>query len=453
MARLAWFTPLPPIRSGIAQYNLELLPALSSSHQIDLFVDGPPDQFVRPACGARVFSAHDFVWRHQQQPYELVVYQLGNAPCHDYMWAYLVRYPGFVVLHDGQFHHARARWLLQQKREDDYRSEFWFNHPDANVDLAELAVAGLLGSLTYLWPMRRIVVESARLVAVHNQWLADEIHEGHPSVPVRVIGMGVPAPNVRPGGGDSIRRRHGIPIGAVVFAAFGKVTPEKRISEAIRAMAAMAEAVPNVHLLLAGESVDHYNPLDEATRLGVQGRVTVAGFVPEAEIPDYLAAADVCLCLRWPSAREASASWLRCIAAGRPTITTDLVHTADMPSLDPRTWTASAPAPVCVSIDIVDEDHSLRLAMRRLATDAGLRTVLAASARRLWAERFSLEHMVSEYRDAIESALTASPPDPLMRAHLPKHLLGDGTERAARLVREMGLSGRLDWRLPFHAQA
>ena len=40
------------------------------------------------------------------------------------------------------------------------------------------------------------------------------------------------------------------------------------------------------------------------------------------------AAADICACLRWPTNRETSASWLRCLAAGRPTIVTDLAHLA-----------------------------------------------------------------------------------------------------------------------------
>ena len=93
------------------------------------------------------------------------------------------------------------------------------------------------------------------------------------------------------------------------------------------------------------------------------------------------------------------------LAAGRATVIIDLAHLADVPSLDPRTWTVDWPGsafgirdpearrdaelrlgrgsplkpnraripipdPVCVAIDILDEDHSLRLAMRRLATDA-----------------------------------------------------------------------------------
>src|SRR5436190_20372841 len=112
MPRLAWFGPLPPVRSGIATYSGELLPLLAAEHEIDLFVDGPPSAFESPHERLELFDAHDFIWKHRARPYDLIVYQLGNATCHDYMWAYLVRYPGIVVLHDGQLHHARGRMLL-----------------------------------------------------------------------------------------------------------------------------------------------------------------------------------------------------------------------------------------------------------------------------------------------------------------------------------------------------
>ncbi|MSO62577.1 MAG: glycosyltransferase [Acidobacteria bacterium] len=430
--------------SGIAQYSQEVLPALASSYAIDTFVEGPAGRFAQAAADVAVFSAHDFIWKHAREPYDLIVYQLGNAPCHDYMWAYLVRYPGLVVLHDGQLHHARARWLLQQKRDDDYRSEFRFNHPDANVDLAEMGVTGLLGSLTYLWPMLRIVVESARFIVAHNQWLADQIREVHADARIEVVEMGVPAPVVHADASERIRTRHGIPADAVLFTAFGKVTPEKRISEAIRGLASVAGSVPKVHLLLAGEAVDYYDPDEEASRLGISHLVTVAGFVPEEEIGDYLAASDVCLCMRWPSARETSASWLRCLASGRPTITTDLVHTVDIPALDPRTWTTRQPSePVSVSIDILDEDHSLKLAMRRLATDHRLRAALGRSAHDLWERRFRIENMVSRYRDVIDAACAARPPDAAARAHLPAHLAADGTGHARLLLRQVGLAKKL----------
>ena len=201
MPRIAWFTPLPPVRSGIAQYNWELLPFLAHSHQIDLFVDGRPDEFRAPDGQMRVFSGYDFIWRHREHTYDLMVYQLGNASCHDYMWAYLARYPGLVVLHDGQLHHARGRMLLQQwqPRQDDYRHEFWFNHPDAKKDVAELGAVGLLGSLTYLWPMLRVVVDGSRHLLVHNDMARREIRDAHPDAAVNVVEMGVPAPAPRSG--------------------------------------------------------------------------------------------------------------------------------------------------------------------------------------------------------------------------------------------------------------
>ena len=127
MKRLAWFTPLPPERSGIATYSSEILGLLTDVYDVDIIVDSLPLQHN----DERHISAYDFSWRQIKDPYDLIVYQLGNARCHDYIWPYMFRYPGLVVLHDGQLHQARARLLLQQKRYEDYRAEFESNHPDA----------------------------------------------------------------------------------------------------------------------------------------------------------------------------------------------------------------------------------------------------------------------------------------------------------------------------------
>src|SRR5712692_8955617 len=135
--RLAWFSPLPPVRSGIAAVNANLLPRLDDGLAIDRFVDGnakaaktaEPDFSLRALRSPNIFDAHDFVWMRRRAPYDLAVYQLGNASCHDYIWAYLARYPGLVVLHDPRLHHARARHLLRRGRPDDYRSEFRYDHP------------------------------------------------------------------------------------------------------------------------------------------------------------------------------------------------------------------------------------------------------------------------------------------------------------------------------------
>jgi len=452
--RLAWFTPLPPVRSGISQYSAELLPELAGSYDIDIFIDGQPRDVECPAPGLTVRSAHDFVWRHMLRPYDLVVYQLGNAVYHDYMWAYFARYPGLVVLHDGQLHQARGRRLRDRQRYDDYQDEFAYNHPGVDNAVIDLAIRGRLGDLAHFWPMRRVAIESARLVAVHNAFLAEEIRNEIPGAAVEVVDMGVPAPTPSPDAGSRIRARHGIPAGAVVFLALGAVTPEKRIAQVVRQLAAVSQHAPQVFLLLAGQSAGHYDAAADLREAGVADRAVIAGFIEHDEIADYLEAADVCLCLRWPTSRENSAAWLRCLAAGRPTVVTDLAHMTDISSYDPRSWTALyTPAatrdadgwplpqePSCVSVDLMDEEHSLHLAMQRLATDARLRSRLSRRAHELWQERFTLDGMAARYRALIEQAIAAPMPGAAALAGLPAHFRTDGTEGASARLREAGLT-------------
>jgi glycosyltransferase involved in cell wall biosynthesis len=229
------------------------------------------------------------------------------------------------------------------------------------------------------------------------------------------------------------------------------MTPEKRIPEAIRALAECVDTVPDARLLLIGQSVTHYDPAADARAAGVEDRVTITGFVPHEEVAEYLAAVDVCLCLRWPTSRETSAAWLRCLGAGRATVVTDLAHGVDIPTLDPRTWTVlyaqrdigdglEPPAPVepvAVSVDGLDEEHSILLAMRRLGSDERLRRTLGMRARRLWLERFSLDRMIGSYRSAIAEALTT--PERPARGPLPAHFSADGTSHAVRTLRALGV--------------
>ena len=73
--------------------------------------------------------------------------------------------------------HARARRLLNDRRFDDYRREFAYDHPDTRPDVAEYAVEGLGGSIYYFWSMLRVVTGTARTIAVHNERVADELGE------------------------------------------------------------------------------------------------------------------------------------------------------------------------------------------------------------------------------------------------------------------------------------
>jgi glycosyltransferase involved in cell wall biosynthesis len=396
-------------------------------------------------------TARDFVWKQRRAPYDLAVYQLGNAAWHDYMWAHVFRYPGLVVLHDAQLHQARAlaltrRWL---PRRDDYLEEFRANHPYAPTEIVNLVIAGLGGSLYQLWPMIRLVVECARLTVVHNPLLKEELHRRHPAARLDHVPMGVRDPLEEPIAESalrSIRGCYGIPPDATIVAAYGGVTPEKRIDVLLRAVGSIADRHPQLHVMLVGPTSDYYDVRGEAQRWGIAERVHVTGYVRDEELPAYLSAADFCACLRWPTNGETSASWLRCLAAGRATIITDLEYLGDVPTLDPRGWRLldiaaldASRVPVAVSIELIDELHSLELALDRLASDASLRASLGTAGRDWWQRHHQLTAMAAAYDRVLQAAAAAAPPT----CTLPRHLIDEGWGRGRSIGEEMSIGHRL----------
>src|SRR5438552_8151961 len=352
--RLAWFSPWPPEHSGVARRSHELTHLLAArGHAIDVLTAAPPTKAMRsdddpPDPGAlRVQSPHDFVWRHARRQYDLVVYQLGNSRLHDFIWPYLFRWPGLVVLHDARLHHARARLLLTSRRTEDYRAEFTANHPDISPDLAELAVAGYGGTYYYDWPATRIVLDSARCVATHSRGaqriLIDEGAGG--AIEYVALGEGPRSFDV-----DTARTRfraaHRIPEDAVVFGVFGALNPTKRVSEIIRAFVTVHSRQPGARFLLAGHADPLLDLRGQIASFNLQSAVHMIEHLDDKEFDAAIASADVSINLRWPTALETSGPWLRSLALRRATIVTDLDHQSHLPLLDPRTWHLHAPAAV-----------------------------------------------------------------------------------------------------------
>jgi glycosyltransferase involved in cell wall biosynthesis len=463
--RLAWFSPMPPVPSGIAACSAELVRALGTRHAIDVYVHSGARVSTTGADGPNIHSAHDFVWRNRRQPYDLTVFQIGNSSHHDYIWPYLFRYPGLTVLHDAHVHHARAAALLRTKRPSDFRAEFAANHPDVSVDLAELAVAGFDTAMYYEWPMSRLVIEASRLTAVHTRPLMSLLNEQLPGARLTSIRLAHGTLVTEEQGRQlrsRMRSRYGIPEDAIVFGVFGGVTPDKRVPQILDALGAILPYAPSARLLLAGSAPEHYDVQADIQRRRLDGRVTLTGYLTDdSDLTACIAASDVSLNLRWPTAREMSGPWLRALAAGRPTISIDLAHMVDVPSLDPRTWRPSHAAirdsqfatredrgngavpdsgpasreprtanrdPVTIALDILDEDHSLRLAMRRLATDASLRAALGRAGQRYWEREHSMPCMLEDYERVLADAAAIPAP----QVTLPAHLVNDGD----RLLKE-----------------
>jgi hypothetical protein len=117
-----------------------------------------------------------------------------------------------------------------------------------------------------------------------------------------------------------------------------------------------------------------------------------------------LLTADIVVSVAWPWAGEPATETLVAMAAARPVVTLETVGTAEWPALDPQSWRPRGTGtdhPIVVSIDPLDEEHSLGLALARLSKDAALRARLGTAARSWWETHATPAHAAAAWNEIL----------------------------------------------------
>ncbi len=104
--RLAYFSPLPPAHTGIADYSRELLPHLARLADVSLFTDQHLQAPAQELAGFATFPPDEYARRRWD--YDIAIYQMGNSRYHESIGRTLLRYPGMMVLHDYGLHQLWA---------------------------------------------------------------------------------------------------------------------------------------------------------------------------------------------------------------------------------------------------------------------------------------------------------------------------------------------------------
>lgn len=323
---LDYVSPLPPVRSGIADYSLDLLPHLAERADVRLIhLAGLPVDGERvapfPLVGEEALAEEG----------RLPLYQMGNNRYHEGVRRLALRHPGVLTLHDVVLHHLLLDLTLGRGEFYEYKELLTADHGWIGEAAAQAKYHGAYGDApVFSLAAHRTLLRHQRGVLVHSAWAASFLAEEVPEIAVRAVPMGVPLPPpANRAAGRALRQRFGLPEDAPVLGSFGFQTPIKRTEVALRALA--APGLERVHLLIAGEAARIMDLEGEARRAGVAERVHVTGFLPFADFEDAIAACDLCLNLRYPTAGETSASLLRVLAAGRPAMVSDHAQFADLP--------------------------------------------------------------------------------------------------------------------------
>lgn len=321
MTRVAVLTPMPPARTGVAHYASMVIPALraagaaggraggGASFTLDVFSSPLELQTAAGESQARSSAG----WDH-------VIYQLGNNPHHEWIYAEAMKTPGVIVLHDLVLHHLIVEMTLARGDAEGYVAALEASHGPAGAAWARGRAAGLhLEMGNFLLPASVEVAQRSRAVIVHNRYAADRLRSFGVTTPIHVV----PHPYV-PETRTFPRTMFGADRRVIGF--FGFLTSAKRAEIVLEAFRIARAKDPRLELLIVGEPAPN---IDIASLRG-EG-ITMTGFVADEDFPRYYAEADRFVNLRYPSAGETSGTLIRALDAGKPVAVSDYAQFAELP--------------------------------------------------------------------------------------------------------------------------
>ena len=362
--RVAYYSPSPDSRSGIADYSNLLLPALRERMEV-----------VVAQAGKRAPEA------------DVALYHIGNDPdAHGWILDALWRRPGVVVLHEYVLHHLIAGTTIGRGNGRAY----------LDAMERELGVAGrLLGLgvldnlLPLLWetqperfPLSGVVLDRARGLIVHSRYVAERARAAGYRGPLWRIPHPVwPPVDVKPATDVS---------GDPLIGCFGFLNMNKRIPQLLEAFASLRRDRPGARLLLVGASGERFDVGRRLERLGLTEGVERLDYVPEERMWSLMAACDVLVNLRYPTMGETSGSVIRALSLGKPLLVSDVG------------WFGELPDDAVLKVPV--DEYEVRVIEAALGVAADHGASLGAAARAYVAREHALDATADAYVAALEVA-------------------------------------------------
>jgi glycosyltransferase involved in cell wall biosynthesis len=402
--RVAYYSPMPPSRSGIADYSALLLPALAE--RLDVAI-------ARPGRLRRGPKA------------DVALYHVGNdAEAHGWIVEALRRRPGVVVLHDFVLHHLVVGLTFGRGDMAGYLSAM---EREAGLVGRLLGYAVLDNKIPPLWetrpedfPMAGEVLQLATGLIVHSRYVEQRARDIGFEGPIRRIAHPAwPDPGVEPATID----------GAPLYGCFGNLTDGKRIPQLLRAFEQVRGRHPGARLLLVGAASARLRSLD------LPEGVVREDYVDEPRLWSLMAACDAIVSLRWPTMGETSGTAIRALGLGKPLVVSDVGWFSELPE----------EAALKVPVDELEEKR-LTAALEAL-TDEKTRTAMGAAALGLAEHEHRLDRVAEAYAAAVEELAGGQAVEEQVLREVARAAAEVGIRRddaavlAARL-REVGLGDR-----------
>lgn len=294
---VGFYSPLPPARTGVADYAAALAQHLSAHCHLRFNRDG-----------------------------DMNLYHVGNNQLHVDIYRRALERPGVVILHDAVLHH----FMLGSLSRDAYIEEFMFNYGPWTQSRAEQLWQdrgrSAVDPTYFRYAFLKRIAETSIAVIVHNPAAARIVREHFAEARV----LEVPhllIPHNSPHPAESERLRNTLGTG-LVCGVFGHLRESKRILPLLRVFARCLEW----KLVLVGDIASR--DLGRACEpfLTVPNIIRLSGFLKPRDYWVAANAVDACVNLRYPAAGETSGVSVGMMGCGIPVVMSDSEENSRYPS-------------------------------------------------------------------------------------------------------------------------
>jgi glycosyltransferase involved in cell wall biosynthesis len=387
--KIALFSPLNPIKTGISDYTEEMLFEMKKHVDIDLVINQgyePQNEKIRAQFKILTYDSQSF----DASGYDEILYHMGNNyQAHGYIYDALKKFPGIVVLHDFVLQGFYAEKYDSDRDFDAYLRIQKKYYREKGEEIAENLIRRTEFPIweraaAFDYPLNEEVLESAKAVIVHSDFVKDQIRE-RTQRPVRKINHH--GHEIKSFDRRQLRAKMDLGPQDILITSTGFINKNKRLGIILSALEEMGH--PRVSYAIAGGDRGGLlrNYLEEKKL-----RVIVKGYLPLEELEALICASDICINLRYPTMGESSGTLLRMMGYGKPVLVTNFGSYSEFPDYS------------VLKIDPdIDEKEAIKRFIFALIEDDDFRHSLGKEASLYVQNECCIERCASEYISFIRS--------------------------------------------------
>ena len=313
--KLAYFSPLPPQKSGISEYSKELLPYLSDYYDITLIVEQKECENLYKDIKFEIQSPNWY--KENKNIFDRVLFHFGNSTLHLYMMEAIKEKNAVVVLHDFFLSGVYAHEELNSNKNNFWSNELYNSH---GYKALQKRFSEQTDENTLLeFPCNFDILKNATGVIVHSSY-SKKLFEDFYEKSNRQIWTHIPLLREEVSKNIEIFK----PKDDFIISSFGFLDNSKQNHILLEAfISSKLSKIKECKLIFVGESSNPQYLKELKVKIkkhSLEDRVTITGWTDNQTFSNYLATTNIAVQLRTKSRGETSAAVLDCMNYAIPTI-------------------------------------------------------------------------------------------------------------------------------------